>query len=381
MSDTALIVHIVFRLDYGGLENGVANLVNRLKEAPYRHAVIALTEATDFRLRLRPDVAVYSLDKRPGKDPRTYWKLFLLLRKLRPAVVHTRNFGTLDCVLIAFLAGVPTRIHGEHGWDIADPDGKSRKYRLVRRLMSHLVRKFVAVSADLRSWLTTSVGIPSDKIILICNGVDTERFKPAASTEKREAADGASGEGSVVIGSITRFSPIKDPMNLVEAFIALRSRQSESSKRVCLLIAGDGELRLRAMARLEEAGVAESTYLPGGRDDVPDLLRRLDVFVLGSLREGISNTILEAMATGLPVVATATGGTRELVVPGETGSLVPPGDCDALADAIELYVLDPSLRRLHGRHARERALERFSIDAMVERYDALYRDALRPARQ
>jgi len=118
-----LIAHIVFRFDYGGLENGVVNVVNGLPESEFRHAIVALTEATAFSSRLkRADVSVHALGKRPGKDPAALLRLFRLLRTMKPTLVHTRNLATIEGALVAALAGVPCRIHGEHGWDVHDPE-------------------------------------------------------------------------------------------------------------------------------------------------------------------------------------------------------------------------------------------------------------------
>jgi hypothetical protein len=149
-----LIAHVVFRLDYGGLENGVVNLINGLPEGEFRHAVVALTEATGFRDRIRrADVSVHALGKHPGNDPAMLVRLFRLLRMLRPAIVHTRNLATLEGALLARIAGAPVRIHGEHGWDVHDPEGASRKYRTLRRLLNPAITRFVAVSTELQQWL------------------------------------------------------------------------------------------------------------------------------------------------------------------------------------------------------------------------------------
>ena len=364
MRDGALIVHIVFRFDYGGLENGVVNVINGLSEGRYRHVVIALTEATEFAARLRGDVVVKCIGKRAGKDFPAYVRLFRELRRLRPDIVHTRNLSTLECAFVAFLAGVPVRIHGEHGWDVFDPDGTRPKYRLMRRFVYRFVNRVVAVSEDLEKWLVRVVGIPPRKVRHICNGVDTERFKPAAA--KHDAS------GEVVIGTVTRFEAIKDPRNLIEAFIMLR----EAGHRIRLVMIGDGELYAGCKKALEIAGETSASWLPGSRDDIAEQLRSMDVFVLGSLREGISNTLLEAMSSGLPVVATDTGGNRELVEPDLNGVLVPPGDRDALSQAIREYVVDPSRRIKHGRASRDRVMSRFSLVRMIDEYRSLYGHAL-----
>lgn len=381
MSDARpLIVHIVFRFDYGGLENGMVNLVNGSANGKFRHAIVALTESTEFSRRLRVDVPVFALHKRPGKDLGTYWRLLKLLRALRPFAVHTRNYGTLDCAVVAFLAGVPVRIHGEHGWDVFDPDGVNRKYRVMRQLLSCFVQAFVTVSDDLRRWLVSVVGIPERKVTRIMNGVDTEKFRPRlAGNAGSPLPPDVFQPGTVAIGSVTRFAVIKDPLNLVDAFIAARNSAEPGVDRLRLLMIGDGDLRALALARLEQAGLVGDAWLPGSRNDVPALLRAMDVFVLGSLREGISNTILEAMASGLPVIATDTGGNKELVTPGETGALVPPANPSALSAAIVQYGQDPELRKRQGQHARERVVALFSIEAMLANYQKLYDHTLATA--
>ena len=139
-----------------------------------------------------------------------------------------------------------------------------------------------------------------------------------------------------------------------------------------LVMVGDGSERSAVEKVLGEGGVRGAAWLPGARDDVPALLRAMDVFVLPSRAEGISNTILEAMATGLPVIATRVGGNPELIIDGITGCLVPPSDVEALAHAMARYATDGFLRAEQGRAARERAVMRFGLEQMVRRYDVLY---------
>jgi len=370
-----LIAHVVFRFDFGGLENGVANLVNALPE--FRHAIVALTEATEFRARIRrPDVVFASVGKKPGKDFGAYRRLYKILHELRPAIVHTRNFGTLDCALVAAAAGVRVRIHGEHGWDVHDPDGTNRKHRLIRRFVGRFIQRFVAVSRDLEQWLVQKVHVSARKVQHICNGVDTERFGGAGSAARAALPSEHFPPGCIVLGSITRFSEIKDPLNLVRAFISLRQRFAAAGPDVRLLMAGDGPLRAAAGQLLATAGQSHAAWLPGSRDDVPELLAAMHLFVLGSLREGISNTVLEAMASGLAVVASATGGNLELIEPDINGMLVPPGDPVALSEAIARYVSNPLLREQHGRAARERAVRQYSLTRMVEQYRELYRSLI-----
>lgn len=375
--EPCVIAHIVFRFDYGGLENGVCNLINSLSDEELRHTVIALTDATSFRERLRSDVPVHEIKKKPGKDLGAYVRLFRLLRNIQPEIVHTRNIGTMDCAVIALLAGVPIRIHGEHGWDVSDPDGTNPKYRLMRRLLSRFVHRFVTVSADLRDWLVEVVRIAPKKIVQIYNGVDIERFRPASQDDVPALPADINAAEAFVIGSVTRFSAIKDPLNLVNAWLMLSERLSGTEREPYLIMLGSGPLFDQARATLEKHAPGGRWYLPGSSDDVADIMRHFDLFVLGSLREGISNTILEAMASGLPVVASDTGGNVELVSAGSNGQLVPPGDTAALADAIAAYVCDLNLATSHGAAARERAESRFSIHSMVRNYRNLYAEMLR----
>lgn len=368
-----LIAHVVFSFDYGGLENGVVNVINGLPD-DYRHAVIALTTASSFRNRIRrADVEVHALDKQPGKDPGAYLRLFRLLRRLRPDVVHTRNLSTLEGSLVARLAGVPYRIHGEHGWDVYDPDGTNPKYRAMRRFFGSSIHDFVALSAELESWLTGFVGIDAAKVRRICNGVDTAKFRPRAAGDASPLPAGIFPAGSLVVGTVARLSAIKDPMNVVRAFVEARRDPACSALR--LVVAGEGTLRGEMEAHLQEHGATPYAWLPGSRDDVAELLRSMDVFVLGSRREGISNTILEAMATGLPAIVTATGGNVELVRDGECGWHVPVGDPSAIAARLVEYARDPALRARHGAASRARIDAEFSLAGMLRRYDSLYRGA------
>jgi sugar transferase (PEP-CTERM/EpsH1 system associated) len=367
-----LVAHIVFRFDYGGLENGIVNIVNSLPASEFGHVIIAMSEVSDFKARIRrPDVRVIALHKKLGKDFGAYVRLWKLLRELKPAIVHTRNIGTMDCLPFAWLAGVPARIHGEHGWDVHDPDGKNPKYRLMRRVLGPFAHSFVTVSRDLAEWLVRVVGVRPGKVTHICNGVDTQRFRPNAAARDALPADFFPA-GCVVVGTVTRLMAIKDPLNLVRAFIRVRRELDGTGADVRLALIGDGPLRADVERELEAANCTSFAWLAGSRDDVAALLPAFDVFVLGSLREGISNTVLEAMSSGLPVIASATGGNLELIRDRETGMLVPPGDSTALGAALSSYVTDPSLRRAHGRAARQRAEELYSLTGMMSRYRELY---------
>ncbi|MEJ2345806.1 MAG: TIGR03088 family PEP-CTERM/XrtA system glycosyltransferase [Gammaproteobacteria bacterium] len=375
-SSTPLIAHVVYRFDMGGLENGLVNLINRLPERQFRHAIVSLTDYSDFRDRLTHDIPIFALNKRPGNDFALYWRLWKTFHQLKPDVVHTRNLNALEAQVPAFLAGVRGRIHGEHGWDVHDQDGRSRKYRWWRRVFRPFVQRYVALSRHIEGYLENEVRVPTDRIVRICNGVDTETFGPPAGGREPLPEVGGAGDVDLVIGTVGRLEAVKDQITLARAFVRLVADQPELMNRCRLVMIGEGSLRPEIERVLSDAGLAGSVWLPGARDDVARLLRGFDVFVLPSKAEGISNTILEAMASGLPVVATDVGGNRELVADGTTGFLVPRDDPEAMAGALLNYVRNPELAKSHGRSARRRIEAEFSIDGMVRRYGDLYSEVL-----
>lgn len=379
MTRRITICHIILRLDYGGLENGLVTLINHMPAERYDHVVVCLERAADFRGRIRRgDVALHEINKKPGKDLSAYRKIWRLLRDLRPDIVHTRNLSTVDMFVPAALARVPALVHSEHGLDMAEIGGSRGRYRLLRRLSALAVDRYIAVSKDLARWMTVDVGLSRDRISVIYNGVDSERFQP--SGEGRRCRDtvfppGFAPDGACVVGTIGRLEPIKDQITLARAFLHALEAQPSLRETMRLAIVGEGRLRGEIESLLRNAGATSLAWMPGFRDDVADVYRAFDLFVLPSRREGTSNTILEAMASGLPVIATDVGGNPELVTAGVTGRLVPAEDPRALAEAIVDYANQSARRAAHGAAGRQRVLRDFSIDAMVRGYGAVY-DAL-----
>jgi sugar transferase (PEP-CTERM/EpsH1 system associated) len=371
-----VVAHVMYRFDVGGLENGVVNLINSMPSEAYRHIVVALTDITEFRRRIvHDDVQFIALEKPPGHALWIYPRLFRLFRELRPTIVHTRNLGALEVVVPAWAAGVPVIIHGEHGRDVGDLDGASRKYQWVRRIYRPFVTYFIALSRDLEHYLTDKVGTPQSKVQQIYNGVDAQRFYPS---EERSPIAGCpfTDPGIWLIGTVGRMQTVKDQTTLARAFVRALELAPELKERLRLVMIGDGPLRAQSAALLEQGGCAELAWLPGERGDVPEILRGLDCFVLPSLAEGISNTILEAMSTGLPVIATDVGGNRELVQAGASGELVPAGDVEAMAQSIVGYATDRERARRAGQAGRAAVERQFSLAAMVKQYQGLY-DRLR----
>lgn len=367
-----LVAHVVHRFDTGGLENGVVNLINHMPEGAYRHAVIALTEVADFKKRInRPDVQFIALNKPPGHVLWIYPQLYRLFRQLQPAIVHTRNLAVLETAVPAWAARVPVCIHGEHGRDVGDFDGTNKKYQWVRRFYSPFVKHYIALSQDLAHYLVKPVGINEKRVTQIYNGVDATRFHPATL---RQIIPGCpfKDAGLWLVGTVGRMQTVKDQTNLAQAFVHVLKIAPELRDRLRLVMIGDGPLRQKSMAILQAAGLAELAWLPGERHEIHDIMRGLDCFVLPSLGEGISNTILEAMASGLPIIATAVGGNVELVQDGLNGRLVPPANPEALAIAIAGFVQQPETIKRMGEKSRQLVENHYSMAAMVYNYQQLY---------
>jgi sugar transferase (PEP-CTERM/EpsH1 system associated) len=370
----ALIVHVVHHFDTGGLENGMVNLFNTLSPDRYRHVVVTLTGYSDFRQRITAQaVEFHALNKRAGHDYGWMLRLWKLLRELKPDLVHTRNLSALEAQFVAFAAGIRRTVHGEHGRDVFDLHGQRRRYTVLRRAAAPLVSRYIAVSRDLADWLQHTVGVSPGKIRQIYNGVDCAKFHPGGERDAARAIlpPGFADSDSVVYGSVGRMAEVKDYPTLVRAFIHLHTLDILGA-RARLVIVGDGIARQTCLDLLAAAGLAHCAWLPGERHDIADILRSFDVFVLPSLNEGISNTVLEAQASALPVVATAVGGNVELVEHGVTGLLVAAGDIEAMAHALLSYLATPAQIVAQGSQARQRVARDFSIPAMAAAYADVY---------
>lgn len=357
------VVHVIHSFGVGGMEKGVATLI-RNSSSMFEHAVLCLSASGESERLLPPGTKVFELGKAAGNSLHFLMKLKRQLKTLKPDVVHTRNWGGMDGIIAARFAGIRAVIHGEHGWDLGDPEGANLRRIIARRILSSCVRELTCVSQHMKHWLVEKVRI-TKPVHQIYNGIDSNVFSPLRG-ENTTRSELRIPEKSPLLGVVGRLDPIKDHPTLFRAFE--RAKQSVPEAR--LLVVGDGpeRQRLQGMA-------GEGVLFLGNRTDVPRILRALDVFVLPSLNEGISNTILEAMACGVPVIATRVGGNSELVEEGKTGTLVPAGDCETLASVVTRYLNDPSLRRLHGSSGRVRACEHFTVEKMVHGYEEIYERA------
>nr|CRH08076.1 Putative GT4 [Candidatus Magnetococcus massalia] len=361
--------HLLYRFDIGGLESVLVELIQRLPRSHYRHSVIALTDHGAAAERLtHEDVTLHALNKRAGKDLAVWWRLYKLLRQLKPDVMHSCNLSALEGQGVAALAGVPLRIHAEHGRDSYDLDGSNAKYRLLRKLINPFIHHWVPVSHDLARWLTQSLAIAPNKVSPIINGVDLQRFNPGYGVEARRRLLAVTGwpRQSKLIVTVGRLWSVKDHSNLLQAAQLLQ----DPAARV--IIVGDGPEQASLQQQIAQLELGGRVELLHGVEDVATLLPGADLFVLPSMAEGTPLTLLEAMAAGLPVVATGVGGVPDLVVVDETGLLVPPREAPALAAALNHYLEHPELLTSHGAAGRQRAEQHYGWPHVIAQYDQLF---------
>ncbi|MET0982653.1 MAG: glycosyltransferase [Telluria sp.] len=381
LDEPRLVAHVVNRLDAAGAGSALLDLVKHTPAERYRHAVLCLREHSIYHAHLRErGVEVIDLHKRDGADPGHFLRMVRALRSLRPHLVHTRNLGGLEGQLAAALAGVRLRVHGEYGRDPLEPlaphePQHRRQPGLLRRALRPLVGHYIAASAEQERWLIEQVGAEPSRVSHIAHGVDSLEFHPRLGPHAAVGPEGFMRDDAFVIGCVGRMDDANNDMTLVEAFLRLISSQHPAHARLRLMIVGDGPMREECQAMLERAGAAHRAWLPGERADTARLLRAMDLMVLPALAEGSGNVLLEAMATGLPVVATSVGVHKELVQPGLTGILVPPMSPDVMAAAIADYCRIPEMGARHGARARGQVIAHHSLPAMARSYLAVY-DAL-----
>lgn len=383
MSLPPKVVHIIYALGTGGLENGLVNIINRSPPNRYRHVIVCLTDATNFANRITaPDIEVIQLHKKPGQDWGLYVRLFRALFSLRPDIVHTRNLASLEMQGLTLILPGVKRVHGEHGRDIHDLDGSNKKYNFLRKVLRPFIHRYIAVSKDLEGWLREIINVPEPRLRQIYNGVDGEKFHPPLIKEttqgiqKQLVPEGFLSNNSVVVGTVGRIAEVKNQKLLVASIKCLINSRPELQDRLRVVLVGDGPLFSMLQAYVTELGLSDLIWMAGDREDIPELMQLMDIFVLPSLAEGVSNTILEAMATGLPVVATNVGGNPELISEGENGRLITVGDEQMLATVIGDLIDNPEARKLMGQNGLSKVKATFNWQRTVSEYLGTYDEVL-----
>jgi sugar transferase (PEP-CTERM/EpsH1 system associated) len=371
------IMHVVNSLGKGGLENGLVNLIRGMDAQKFEHVVCTLRGLGPNVERLPSDrVKVVALDVRGWSARVQTPALVRAIRAVQPDIVHSRNWSAIEAVFAARLAGVGGIVHSEHGFEADSSAPEPWRRRLFRRSAFELAHRVLSVSWQLRDVHARRTGFPVDKIGVIYNGVDAVRFSPDPATRVRIRAELGIVERELCVGCVANLLPVKDHMTLLEAIAA----HASISRDWRLILVGDGPER----ARLEAYVDARPAWKPqvlflGSSSRVPDLLRAMDVFVLPSIAEGMCNSLLEAMASGVAVVASSVGGNPEVVVDGSSGLLFPPGDVPALARHLAHLGAHPDIRAELAANGVSRVRKEFSVESMVQAYEHMYR-SVRPAK-
>lgn len=364
------VLHVLDTLGKGGLETGLVNLIHKLDPDSFEHVVCTVRGLGENVDRLPAGrVQLMCLRKTDLDSSFQIPTLVRIIREVRPDIVHSRNWGTIEAVIAARLVRPCSTVHSEHGLDSMAAGKEAWRRICFRRIAYRLAHRVITVSHSLREVHARNTGISPKRISVIHNGVDHVRFVAAPEIRKRVREEFAISEDTFCIGAVGSLFPVKDHLTLLRA--VRRFNRIQPSWR--LLIIGEGPER----AKLEKAAIADldcrsRVVFIGASTRVPELLQAMDVYALPSISEGISNSLLEAMSTGVPSIATATGGTPEVITHGHSGLLFPVSDDQMLADHLLLLFRDRERRVSLGRAAVDRVRQHFSLDSMTSRYKELY---------
>lgn len=354
------VVHLIRTLDFGGLEMVVLDLVRHCDRDAIDPIVVCLGGPGELAPRFEAEgVEVIALHVEKKRLPARVAVLASLLRRLRPAVLHTHNpTPHINGVLAARLCSVPVIVHTKHGRNYP-----TRKWPVLKnRFASLLSNRVVSVSRDAVDVAVQIEKVPPSKVQVIYNGIDVDRFKPRS--EGKPFAMRAI--------HVARLNPVKDQATLLRAVRLVVDQLPEFQ----LDIVGDGPAAAMLHSLREELALDANVHFHGMQDDIPQRLQQADMFLLSSISEGVSLTLLEAMACGLPIVATNVGGNPEVVDHGQTGLLIGPRDPQALAKAVNWLCQNADEAQRMGHAGRKRVEQTFSLRAMVSNYENLYRELL-----
>lgn len=377
-SGRVTVAFLVGSLDRGGAERQLLELANRLDRARFRPVLITWFARGSLVAELQPDIANFHLSipqvgavpawRRPAVAARLAWRLWRVLRRLRPAILHAYLFTAYVIgALVGPPAGVPVVIAGRRGLSTYDRFGRAAA--VLGRIANRRIALHICNSDAMRARaLEAEPGLDPRRVLVVPNGIVPAPDLPGG------LPDGWRAPGVVLGAMVANLLPHKGHAEALEALRQARERGAA----VRLVLLGEGPQRPRIEAAIRDLGLATSVVLAGSRPDVRGLLGHFDFALLASHDESLPNALMEAMAAGLPVVATGVGGVGELVRDGIDGWVVPPRDPQALAAAL-VEVARSAERPERGRRGRDSVLRRFSMEAMVTATEAAYTRALEQA--
>lgn len=361
---------VIWSLELGGAEQIVVDLATHLDRRFFEPMVCCLNEKGRFAPQLEMlGVKVVALHKRPKFDPWIIFKLVSVFKKEKVKLIHTHLFtANLWGRMAAKLAGIPV-VSTEHGMDV----WRKKHHLAIDRFLTPFNERMVFVSEAVRSFYETRIPSLNGKAKVIHNGINTLNFDSAVAAAEIRRSLGI-GEGRKVIGIVGRLVPEKAHVDFIETIQILLEKHQD----VVGVIVGEGKLEEQLKTRVREAGIEDRVIFTGFRSDVSTLYPAMDIFVMTSLREGFPLTILEAMAAGVPVVATAVGGVKECIDHGKDGLLVPVTDTIALVDAISKLLEDKELKARLIQAGKEKVRTHFNVERMVKDYESLYEEVVPP---
>jgi glycosyltransferase involved in cell wall biosynthesis len=362
--DRLRVLFVIDELDIGGTEQQIVELARRIDRSRFEPIVCCFRHGTKARELESLGVRVLHEPKHLKADPGLIVRLARRMRYERIDLVQTYLWTANTWArLAARMAGIRHVVASERNVDIWEEPYK----RVIGRWLARSTDRIIANSEAVRRYLLERGRLRPEKVVTVYNGVNFDRFRTSCDVSVRRAEIGLPDD-AVLAGVVARVEPAKDHATLLRA-LALISRRIPQLHLV--VVGGGSEVgRLRESAR--ELGIAEHVHFTGPRADAAEWLQSLDISVLSSVKEGLSNTVLESMAAGRAMVATDVGGNAEVIVEGETGFLVPPRDPAALGEALARLALSPELMTRFGRAGRKRVHTVFSVSRMVARTEALY---------
>ena len=365
------IIHVVRSLGTGGTEEGVRKLLAGLDRHAFEQIVCTVVAGPE--VEPQTGTRVVTLGRPAAGREFLVPDLIRVFARERPQIVHSRNWGTIEAVPAARLARVGAVVHSEHGLDVQTMGGQPWRRRILRRLCFGWANTVFAVSRELRDYYAKQLGIPAERLRIISNGVDTERFRPDAELRRQLREQLSVDAGTLVVGTVSRLDPVKDHRALFQAAELCLTR----GVRLQLVIVGDGPERASLERDVQNRSLLrDRTLFTGETRNVVRWLNGFDVFALPSLTEGMSNTLLEAMAVGVPPVASCVGGNPEVIEEGRSGLLFEAGNTEALAACLKGLAQDPKWRQSLGTNARQRVQSCFSLERMMQNYARLYEGVL-----
>jgi glycosyltransferase involved in cell wall biosynthesis len=369
------VLHIVPTLSPGGAERVAVHIVTRLNPQRYEAAVVSLgkREKNDLdRLLEEAGVEVRYLGKPPGFDYRMYFRLHRALRDYRPDVVHTHMQVLRYALPSMLLLKSASLLHTIH--NLAERDVEPRARFIHRYAFNHGVVP-VAVAEEVAVSVERLYRIPRCRVIP--NGIPTDHYASPRTARKEWRAREGFGDDDIVFVCVARFAPQKNHVLLLKAF----AQGPASDPRAHLVLVGEGTLRAQLEEMAKELGLTDQVHFLGLRTDIPDVLGAMDVFALSSDYEGNPLSVMEAMASSLPIVSTAAGGVPSLFDNGREGLIVQPGDVQGLSHSMVSLLRNRELRQALGRAAGQRAKERFDVSTMVQAHEALYETLVNQAQR